>query len=70
MGYPNAEKRSKVIRIPEGMNDAIEEFLKTKKAHVLGFRYKSDILEAAVRDLLMKYGVPDLLEKSGEERRE
>jgi len=50
-------KRSDTVRIPAEMLRAIEEFLKTDMAKSRGFRYKSDVVTAAVRDLLDKYGV-------------
>jgi len=54
--YGRGEATSQPIRISKGLDEAIEEFLLTEKARKLGFRYKSDIINAAVRDLLTKYG--------------
>ena len=56
MDYPSSKERSTVVRIPEGLDEAMEEFLKTTKAKRLGFRYKSDLVNVGVRDLLMKHG--------------
>jgi len=38
------------------MVDAIEEFLKTEEAKQMGYLYKVDVVTAAVRDILEKYG--------------
>lgn len=55
---PLPKKRSSnTVRIPVEMLRAIEEFLKTDVAKSRGFRFKSDVVTAAVRDLLDKYGV-------------
>jgi len=56
MTYPDKNKRSTTVRIPSGLDEAIIKFLKTDKARLLGFRYKSDVIETAVRDFLIKYG--------------
>jgi len=45
------------------MADAVEEFLKTERAKQMGFIYKVDVVTAAVRDLLEKYG---FYEETGE----
>jgi len=51
------KRSSNTVRIPAEMLRAIEEFLKTDIAKSRGFRFKSDVVTAAVRDLLDKYGV-------------
>jgi len=56
MDYPKGEQTSTSIRISSGLADAIDRFLKTDKAKLLGFRFKSDVINAAVRDFLIKYG--------------
>jgi len=66
MSYPKTKKRTTVVRIPEGLDEAITEFLKTDKARLSGYRYKGDVIQAAVRDLLIKYGFIETIE----ERRE
>jgi len=59
-------KSSDTVRIPSEMLKAIEEFLKTDIARSRGFRFKSDVVTAAVRDLLDKYGVkPELVTREG-----
>jgi len=60
--FPNNERRSTPIKIAKGLDEAIERFLKTEKARLLGFRYKSDVANAAVRALLMEYGFLESLE--------
>jgi len=54
--FPKRKKRSNTVRLPSEMLEAIEEFLKTDIAKSRGFRYKSDVVTAAVRDLFDKYG--------------
>lgn len=38
------------------MADAVEDFLKTDEAKKMGFDSKADVVTAAVRELLVKYG--------------
>jgi len=47
---------SGTVRIPAEMLRAIEDFLKTDFAKSRGFRFKSDVVTQAVRNLLDKYG--------------
>ena len=55
--YPRDKKpKSDTVRIPAAMADAVENFLDTDRAKGMGFRYKIDVITAAVRDLLIKYG--------------
>ena len=51
-----AERKHKTVRIPRKMADAVEDFLKTEDAKKMGFDSKADVVTAAVRDLLVKYG--------------
>ena len=57
MDYPDADGKSTVIRIKKGLKEAIDDFLKTEKARKGGFDYKSDVANAAIRQLLQRYGV-------------
>ena len=57
MDYPNADEKTSVIRIKKGLKEAIEEFLKTEKARKGGFDYKTDVANAAIRQLLQRYGM-------------
>ena len=70
MKYPKGGQRSTPIRITKGLDEAIDQFLNTEKARLLGFRFKSDVVNAAVRELLIKYGFPEILEETGKERQE
>ena len=45
------------VKIPRYMIQAVDDFLKTDKAKRLGLDSKSDVVTAAVRDLLEKYGI-------------
>lgn len=55
--YPKKKKAtSETVRIPALMAKAVEEFLKTDLAKRMGYRHKIDVITAAVRDLLIKYG--------------
>ena len=55
--YPRDRKpKSDTVRIPAAMADAVKNFLDTDRAKSMGFRYKIDVITAAVRDLLIKYG--------------
>ena len=55
--YPQ-DKPSKhaTIRIPKPMSEAVDEFLKTDYAKRMGYLYKVDVITAATRELLEKYG--------------
>jgi Arc/MetJ-type ribon-helix-helix transcriptional regulator len=44
------------VKMPEEMKKAVEEFLRTPRAGALGFDSISDVVTAAVRELLEKYG--------------
>jgi hypothetical protein len=68
--YPSGKDKTKPIRISEGLHEAIELFLGTDQARLLGFRYLSDVVNNAVRDLLLKYGILDVLEEIDEGRHE
>ena len=55
--YPKEKKaKSETVRIPAAMAEAVERFLETDRAKRMGYRYKIDVITAAVRDLLIKYG--------------
>ena len=55
--YPeNKPSKHATIRIPKPMGDAVEEFLKTDLAKRMGYLYKVDVITAATRELLEKYG--------------
>ena len=59
----NKPPKHATIRIPRPMADAVEDFLKTERAKQMGFIYKVDVVTAAVRELLEKYG---FYEETGE----
>lgn len=64
--YPkNKPKSSETVRIFAEMSKTIEEFLKTDLAKSRGFRFKSDVVSAAVRELLDKYNVEAPEEEGG-----
>ena len=54
-----SKKSSSVVRVPTGLKESIEDFLKTESANKLGFRFVSDVVTVAVRDYLIN------LEKEG-----
>jgi len=56
MAQNREKKGSAAVKIPKEMKIAIEEFLKTSKAGTLGFDSISDVVTAAVRELLEKHG--------------
>jgi hypothetical protein len=49
-------KRHMTVRIPRGIVEAMEGFLKTEKAVKMGFDSKADVVTAAIRNLLSEYG--------------
>lgn len=49
-------KKHMTVRIPRGISDAIEDFLKTDQARRMGFDSKADVVTTAVRGLLTDYG--------------
>ena len=49
-------KKHMTVRIPRGISDAIEDFLKTDQAMRMGFDSKADVVTTAVRGLLTDYG--------------
>ena len=54
-----SKKSSSVVRVPTGLKESIEDFLKTESANKLGFRFVSDVVTVAVREYLIN------LEKEG-----
>ena len=55
--YPkNKPSKHATIRIPKPMAEAVEEFLKTDYAKRMEYLYKIDVITAATRELLEKYG--------------
>ena len=56
-------KRHRTVRIPRGVVEAVEEFLKTEQALKMGFDSKADVVTAAVRNLLSEYGYYKVPEK-------
>jgi len=46
----------KTVRIPRKMLEAIDRFLDTEVAEEMGFDSKSDVVTAAVREFLCKFG--------------
>ena len=55
--YPEGKpSKHSTIRIPKPMAEAVEDFLKTDYAKRMGFLYKVDVITAATRELLEKYG--------------
>jgi len=69
--YPK-DKPSKhaTIRIPKALAEAVEEFLKTDYAKRLGYLYKVDVITAATRELLEKYGFYALPEEEAKDTHE
>jgi hypothetical protein len=49
-------RRHMTVQIPRGITEAIEDFLKTEQAAKMGFNCKTDLITAAVRNLLTQYG--------------
>ena len=65
--YPKGKpSKHLTVRIPKEMAEAVEEFLKTDYAKRMGYLYKIDVITAATRELLEKYG---FYEQSKEETR-
>jgi hypothetical protein len=56
-------RRNMTVQVPRGINEAIEDFLKTEQATKLGFNSKTDLITAAVRNLLTQYGYYHRFEK-------
>lgn len=48
-------KTTDTVRIPSGILRAVEEFLETETAKKMGYRFKTDIITAAVRDFLKEH---------------
>ena len=51
------------VKMPEEMKRVVMEFLRTNKSQRLGFDSISDVVTAAVRDLLEKYNFYEESEK-------
>ena len=49
-------KKHMTVRIPRGITEAIEDFLKTEQAESMGFDSKADVVTTAVRRLLTDLG--------------
>jgi hypothetical protein len=57
MGFREVTLRRHVtVRIPRGVAEAIEDFLRTEQAVRMGFDSKGDVATAAIRKLLLEYG--------------
>ena len=55
--YPeNKSPKHATVRLPREMRNAIEEYLKTEDAKRKGFLHITDVVTAAVRELLERYG--------------
>ena len=61
-------KRHRTVRIPRGVVEAVEEFLRTEQAAKMGFDSKADVVTAAVRNLLSEYGYYGIPEKKDKKR--
>lgn len=48
-------KTTETVRIPAAMLKAIEGFLETEIAKKMGYRFKTDVVTAAVRDFLKEH---------------
>jgi len=44
------------VRIPRSVASAVDGFLKTEEAAIMGFDSKADLVTAAIRNLLTQYG--------------
>jgi len=65
--YPSdKESKHATVRLPKEMKDAIEDYLKTEDARRKGFLHVTDVVTAAVRDLLEEYGFYSPLEERKE----
>jgi len=49
--------RLSVVRIPRGIFEVVDEFIKTKQAKRLGLDSKSDVVSEAARQFLTKYKI-------------
>ena len=58
------KSRTTPVKITRGLDEAVEMFLSSDIARLHGFRYKSDVVNAAVRELLQKYGFPRQLQET------
>jgi len=58
--------RHTTVRIPRGIIEAIEDFLRTEQAAKMGFDSKADVVTAAVRNLLSKHGYYKISQKEAE----
>lgn len=56
-------KRHMTVRIPSGISDSVEGFLKTEQARRMGFDSRADVVTAALRRILMEYGYYSLSKK-------
>ena len=59
-------KRHMTVRIPSGISDSVEGFLKTEQARKMGFDSKADVVTAAIRKLLMEYQYYSISKKARE----
>ena len=58
-----ALRRHMTVRIPIGVVEAIEDFLRTEQALKMGFDSKADVVTAAIRNLLAEYGYYEIPQK-------
>jgi len=59
-----ALRRHMTVRIPIGVVEAIEDFLRTEQAARMGFDSKADVATAAIRNLLLECGCYGKVQKA------
>jgi hypothetical protein len=59
--------RYMTVQIPRGINEAIEDFLRTRQASRMGFNSKTELITEAVRNMLTQYGYYHELENKRKE---
>ena len=59
-------QKHKTVRIPRGIVEALEDFLKTDQAAHMGFDSKADVVTEAIRSLLTECGYYQHAEKREE----
>jgi len=62
--YGEGKNRPRPVKMTHGLHEAINQYLNTEKAELMGFKFTSEVVNHAVRAYLEKQGFYDELDPS------
>jgi len=62
--FGTGKSKPRAVKMTLGLHEAINQYLNTEKAELMGFKFTSDVVNHAVRDYLEKQGFYDELDSS------